>query len=112
MAAVTEVTPGRAASSSSARRKRVMLSSSSYPFNWGEMLKATMPSVRIPSSIRLTFMRLLAKSPAPTRRAMERAIWTVTREVRKRAAERDPEGCPEKSFSAVTRSGRVLWRAG
>jgi hypothetical protein len=65
-----------------------------------------------PRSTRLTFMRLLIKRPADTRRAMERAICAVTREARNRAAERAPAGWPEFALRMVTRSARVLCRAG
>ena len=47
-------------------------------------------------------------SPAEIRSAIESAIWTVTSDVRKRAAPRSPASLPELLRSAVTRSGRVL----
>jgi hypothetical protein len=51
-----------------------LLSAASYPFSSGERPKATTFWGSNPRSIRLTLRRLFAKRPAPTRRAMERAI--------------------------------------
>jgi len=51
-------------------------------------------------------------SPAETSRTIERPICTVASDVRNRAADREPDGCPDWPLSTVTRSGRVLCTAG
>ena len=105
-------TPGIAANSSSVRSKKASERSASYPLSSGEIANVTTLSVRIPRSTRLTFTRLLINSPADASSVIERASWAVTNPLRNRAAARAPEGWPVLAFNIVTRSGRVLCRAG
>ena len=76
------------------------------------MAKVTTSSISRPRSMRLMLVRLLRNRPADTRSVVDRAIWAVTRAVRKRAAARDPEGCPVWPLSVEARSRRVLSSAG
>ena len=67
----------------------------------GETAKVTMLSVRMPRSTRLTLPRLFRKRPAEASSASERAIWAVTRPLRKRWAPREPEGWPVLALKAM-----------
>ena len=66
----------------------------------------------MPSSTRLTFIRLLVNSPAQTSSAIEIAIWIVASEARNHFADLPPPGWPAWPFSVVSRLGLVLCQAG
>src|SRR5437867_1114676 len=69
-------------------------------------------SVWNPRSAWLALNELFVNSPARINNAIDSAICAVASDHRKRAAARDPPGCPEFPLNAETRSGRELWRAG
>ena len=71
-----------------------------------------MLSVLIPSSTRLTLIKLLRKKPDAASSSIDNAICVVARASRKREAPRAPEGWPDALFSVEIRSGRVLCSAG
>ena len=110
--AATSTTLGSAASSSSICSKSASERSGVYPFSRGETRKVIRLSDWIPSSTRLTLIKLRVNRPAMTSKAIDSPICAVASPLRNRFAVRPPVDRPVCPFKVADRSGLVLCHAG